>query len=116
MSDEYISDVDPKIACHNNYDDDHTDNVKYIHCLMPSQTSVNTSHAVPSSLFHHVLQSTLHVADGILDFASGLLGLAIRLQLRIAYRFADGLLDRAFDLVRGSRDPIFIHDYLLQTC
>jgi hypothetical protein len=46
MSGEHTSDVNPKIASHNNYDDDHTDNVKYIHCLMPSQTGGDTSYEV----------------------------------------------------------------------
>src|ERR1051326_1898181 len=63
------------------------------------------------SLLNGIPQSILHAANGILDFAGGLLGLAVRLHLGIADHFADHLLDRAFDLMCGSRDPIFIHVY-----
>jgi hypothetical protein len=57
-----------------------------------------------------LLQCVLETADGVLDLALDLFGLAVRLKLGIAYRLADGLLVRALDLLRRSRDPILIHD------
>jgi hypothetical protein len=52
------------------------------------------------------LQRVLETADSVLNLAFDLVGLAVGLQLGIAYRLADGLLDRALDLLRRSRDPI----------
>jgi hypothetical protein len=57
-----------------------------------------------------LLQRVLETADSVLDLACDLVGLAVGLQLGIAYRLADGLFDRALDLLRRSRDPILIHD------
>ena len=65
------------------------------------------------SLLDGVSHGVFHAANGILDFAGGLLSLAVSLQLCIADRLAYRLLDRAFDFMRGSRDPILIHDHLL---
>jgi len=64
------------------------------------------------SLLDDLPHGILQAADGVLDLALGLLGLAVRLQLGIAGYLADGFLDRAFDASRGSRDPILIHDHL----
>src|SRR6202035_2231615 len=62
-----------------------------------------------------LLQCILETADSVLNLAFDLVGLAVGLQLGIAYRLADGLLDRALDLLRRSRDPIPIHDYVTPT-
>src|SRR5271165_4571178 len=59
------------------------------------------------------LQRVLEPADSVLDLACNLVGLAVSLQLGIAGRLADCLLDRALDLFRCSRDPILIHDFIL---
>ena len=45
-----------------------------------------------------LLQRVLETADSVLNLALNLVGLAVRLQLGIAYRLADGLLHRALDL------------------
>src|SRR6202035_4939718 len=60
-----------------------------------------------------LLQCILETADSVLNLAFDLVGLAVGLQLGIAYRLADGLLDRALHLLRRFRDPILIHDYVL---
>jgi hypothetical protein len=39
-----------------------------------------------------LLQRVLETADSVLDLALNLVGLAVRLQLGIAYHLADGLL------------------------
>jgi hypothetical protein len=75
-------------------------------CLYPGW-SVSSGACVPYFF------SILETADGVLDFAFNLVGLAVGLQLGIAYCLADGLLGRALDLFRRSRDPILIHDYRL---
>jgi hypothetical protein len=41
---------------------------------------------------------------------STLSAFAVSRQFGIAYRLADGLLDRAFELFHRSRDPILVHD------
>jgi hypothetical protein len=60
-----------------------------------------------------LLQCVLQTADSVLDLAFDLVGLAVGLQLGVAYRLADGLLERALDFLRRSRDPILIYDYVL---
>jgi hypothetical protein len=50
-------------------------------------------------------QCVFETADSVLDLAFDLVGLAVSLQLGIACCLADGLLDRALDLFRRSRDP-----------
>ena len=50
--------------------------------------------------FEHVLDRVFEAADGILDLAFYLVGLALRLQLGVTGRLADRLLDCAFDLLR----------------
>src|SRR3984893_10779357 len=59
------------------------------------------------------LQRVLNATDSVLDLAFDLVGLAVSLQLGIACCLADGLLDRALDLFRRSRDPILVHDRTL---
>src|ERR1700730_7409205 len=63
----------------------------------------------PSGLFLF-LERVLETADSVLDLAFDLVGLAVSLQLGIACCLTDGLLDRALDLFRRSRDPILVHD------
>ena len=53
-------------------------------------------------------------ADGILNLALDLVGLALRLQLCVTDRVADRLLYRAFDLLSRSDDAILVHDFLLK--
>ena len=57
-------------------------------------------------------------ANGVLNLALYLVGLALRLQLGVTDRPADNLLDCAFDLLRRSDNPVFVdefvHDFLLQ--
>src|SRR5476651_2039121 len=64
--------------------------------------------------FESVFDRVLEAADGMLNLALYLVGLALRLQLGVTDRFADRLLDCTFDLLRRSDDPILIHDFLLQ--
>src|ERR1700730_7459331 len=59
------------------------------------------------------LQRVLETTDSVLDLAFDLVGLSVRLPLGLACCLADGLLDRALDLFRRSRDPILIHDRTL---
>jgi hypothetical protein len=49
----------------------------------------STNQARPVLLLQRVLETT----DSVLDLALNLVGLAVSLQLGIACRFADGLLD-----------------------
>jgi hypothetical protein len=58
---------------------------------------------------YSLLQRVLKAADSVLDLAHSLVGLALSLQLGITCRLADGFLDRALDLFRRSRLPIFIY-------
>ena len=58
---------------------------------------------------HPLLQRVLKAADSVLDLARSLVGLALGLQLGITCRLADAFLDRALDLLRRSRLPIFIY-------
>jgi hypothetical protein len=51
-----------------------------------------------------LLQRVLETTDSVLEFTCNLVSLAIRLQFGIAYRLADGLLDRALDFFRRSAD------------
>jgi hypothetical protein len=53
-------------------------------------------------------------ADGVLNLALDLVGLALRLQLCVTDRVADPLLYRAFDLLSRSDDAILVHDFLLK--
>src|ERR1019366_6346728 len=48
-------------------------------------------------------------ADGVLNLALNLVGLALRLQLCVTGRLADRLLHCAFDLLRRSNDPVLVH-------
>src|ERR1017187_9254559 len=48
-------------------------------------------------------------ADGVLNLALNLVGLALRLQLGVTGRLADRLLHCAFDLLRRSNDPVLVH-------
>ena len=59
-------------------------------------------------------ERVFEAADGVLNLARYLVGLALRLQLGVTDRLADRLLDCAFDLFRRSGDPILIHDVFLQ--
>src|SRR5271169_6941605 len=60
-------------------------------------------------------QRVLETTDSVLDLALDLVGLAVSLQLGVACRLGDGLLDRAFDFLGRARDPILIHYYILLT-
>jgi hypothetical protein len=51
----------------------------------------------------------LQTANGVLDLAGGLVGLAFGLQLGVAGDFARGFLDAALGLLRGPFNTIFIH-------
>src|ERR1019366_4668314 len=53
-------------------------------------------------------------ADGVLNLALYLVGLALRLQLGVTDRLADHLLHCAFDLLRRSDDPVLVHDFFLE--
>jgi hypothetical protein len=53
-------------------------------------------------------------ADGVLNLALDLVGLALRLQLCVTDRVADRLHYRAFDLLSRSDDAILVHDFLLK--
>src|SRR6266566_1376056 len=53
-------------------------------------------------------------ADGVLNFSLKLIGVAFRLQLGVADRLADRLLDFAFDFLRRSDDPVLVHDFFLE--
>jgi hypothetical protein len=53
-------------------------------------------------------------ADGVLNLALDLVGLALRLQFCVTDRVADGLFYRAFDLLSRSDDAIPVHDFLLK--
>jgi hypothetical protein len=99
-------DMNPKIACDDDDNDDYADDVKDAHYPYPGCSFLKKL----NSLLDNFPQAILHAANGILDLAGGLLGLAVRLQLGVADCLADGFLDRAFDLVGSSRDPILIHD------
>ena len=54
--------------------------------------------------FERVFDRVFEAADGILNLAFYLVGLALRLQLGVTDRLADRLLDCAFDLLRRSGD------------
>src|ERR1051325_204472 len=60
--------------------------------------------------FERVLQA----ADGVLNLAGYLFGLAVRLQLGVADRLAGDLLDRAFEFLRRSGDSVLVHGDFLQ--
>jgi len=61
--------------------------------------------------------SLLNLASNVLDFPDILFSSAISLQIRVAGKFADLLLDRAFDFVKLAGCLIFCawfhHDSLL---
>ena len=62
-----------------------------------------------------LLQSVLDTAHSVLDLAFDLVGLAVGLQLGIAYRLADGLLDQplisfAAPAIRSSSMTAFSYD------
>src|SRR3546814_8912441 len=50
------------------------------------------------------------LADGILDLALGLVGLAFGFQLGIAGQLAGAFLQAALDLLGGAFDAIVVHD------
>src|SRR3984893_17289938 len=75
--------------------------------------SVSRSRSTQTKRLSLSLQRVLETADSVLDLAFDLVGLAVSLQLGIACCLADGLLDRALDLLRRSRDPILVHDCIL---
>ena len=56
------------------------------------------------------LDRVLEAADSVLNLSCRLLCLAVGLQLGITKHLAGDLLDFAFDLLRRSRDPVFVHD------
>src|ERR1051326_8344106 len=62
-----------------------------------------------------LLQRVLETANRVLHLAGDLVGLAVGFQLGITNDLADGLLDRAFDLLGRAGDPIVVHDNLLLT-
>jgi hypothetical protein len=66
--------------------------------------------AVLGSPSEFLSRRILHAANGILQLARGLLGLAIRFRFLVARGLADRLLDAADDLLERSLDPILIHD------
>src|SRR4030095_13058476 len=66
----------------------------------------------PRGLFP--FERVFEAADGVLNLALYLVGLAIRLQLGIAKHLARDLLDFPFDFLRRSLDPVLVHDFFLQ--
>ena len=79
--------MDPKIAPDDDCNDDYADDVKD-HCPNPR---------FRRRLGYFLTISrpvVLHAVNGILDLACGQLGLAVRLQLAIAYYLADGYQPR----------------------
>ena len=70
-------DMDPKIACNHDYNDDYADDVKD-HCPNP-RFRIRLG-----SLLEDLAQGILHAANGILDLACCPFGLPVRLQLGIA--------------------------------
>src|SRR5208283_6044676 len=51
-------------------------------------------------------------ADGVLDLADGLVGLAVALQLGVADGLANGLFRGAFDFLDRTGDSVLVHDWL----
>ena len=64
--------------------------------------------------FECVLDRVFDAADGILNLALKLIGLAFRLQLGITDGLSNRLFYGALDLLRRSGDPILVHDVMLQ--
>jgi hypothetical protein len=56
------------------------------------------------------LERVFDAADSILDLSCRLVGLTFGLQLGITENLAGNLLGFAFDLLRRSLDPIFVHN------
>src|SRR5258708_4751994 len=56
------------------------------------------------------LERVFDAADSVLNLSCRLVCLAVGLQLGIAKHLAGDLFDFAFDLMRRSLDPIFVHD------
>ena len=59
-------------------------------------------------------ERVLDAADGVLNLAFYLVGLALRFQLGVTDGLADRLLDCAFDFLRRSGDSILVHNSLLE--
>ena len=85
--------------------DDGVEDLAEFRCLTWSRWR---EHVAPLSLFSS--QRIFESADGVLDLAFHLVGLAFRLQLGIPHCLADHLLDCAFDLLRRSGDSVLVHD------
>src|SRR6202035_889982 len=89
-------DMNSKISCDDDDNNDYADDVKDAHYPCPG-CSFSKRHS--SLLLDNLPHSILDAASGILDLAGGPLGLAVRLRLAIPHRLTDGFLDRTFDLV-----------------
>ena len=79
------------------------------HAKNPSHQTLITAEE-PGEALQCIPRRILDAPDGALDLAFDLVRAAVGLQLGIACRLADGLLDGALELLRRSGDPILIHD------
>jgi len=59
-------------------------------------------------------ECVLDAADGVLNLTLNFVSAAFRLQLGVARRLADHLLDCALDLLRRSDDPVLVHSCILR--
>ena len=59
-------------------------------------------------------ERVFEAADGVLNLALYLVGLALRLKLGVTDRLADHLLDCTLDLLRRSDDPVLVHSCILR--
>jgi len=67
-----------------------------------------------SQLAYFPLERILDAADGVLNLTLNFVSVAFRLQLGVADRLADHLLDCALDLLRRSDDPVLVHNCILR--
>jgi hypothetical protein len=69
----------------------------------------------PRVVWLFALECVFEAADGVLDSALYSVSLALRFQLGVTDGLANHLLDRAFNLLARSDDPILVHNFLLQS-
>src|SRR5271165_614651 len=61
---------------------------------------------------HRVAYRVVQPADGVLNLADGLVGLAVALQLGVPNGLANSLLRGAFDFLDRTGDSVLVHDWL----
>src|SRR5271166_6714721 len=66
-----------------------------------------------SRLLRRVAHRLVQAADGILNLADGLVGLAVTLQLGVADSLANSHFRGAFDFLNRTGDSVLIHDWAL---